>query len=309
MSDVRVEVAASSANLGPGYDSFGLAIDWVDTVTFAHHDHDVAVVTGEAAGDIPTDGRHLIIATARTALADLGVDTAGIRVETHNTIPHGRGLGSSAAAVAAGVLGAWGLARPGEPVDAGWAFDLCTRVEGHPDNVGAVLFGGFIVAWVDDHARLVRIPVHPHVRIRSYVPITFCATSSARAVLPAEVAHATAAANSARAGLLVHALSRDPALLFVGTRDFLHQEYRAQLMPDAAALLADLRAEGHAAVISGAGPTVLVLSPAERLPALPDQVEGFAVADHGVGPGARVNGELLSVDMTRDGEGATVFSN
>lgn len=281
-------MSASSANLGPGYDSFGLGLDWVDQVDLTEADRFEAEVAGEGAGEVPTDERHLIIDTARIAARSLGTELPGLRVRATNTIPHGRGLGSSSAAVLAGILGAWGLLRGDEPLDRQWAFAIGTDIEGHPDNIAAALFGGFTLAWSErDTPRVVQGRVHPDLIARVWVPDFEVATNRARQVLPATVPHAEAAANSGRAGLLVHAIAEQPELLHTATRDWLHQTYRSALMPRAAELLNELRADGRAAVVSGAGPTLLALGLPEQLGERAP-VEGWQVRDLRIGSGSRI---------------------
>ncbi|MGJ3509151.1 homoserine kinase [Enemella sp. A6] len=285
---VRVAVSASSANLGPGYDSFGLGLDWVDHVDLIAADRFGAEVTGEGADEVPTDERHLIIDTARIAARSLGTELPGLMVRTHNTIPHGRGLGSSSAAVLGGILGAWGLLRGSEPLDRQWAFRVGTEIEGHPDNIAAALFGGFTLAWSEDGTpHVVQGRVHADLLARVWVPAFEVPTTKARQVLPATVPHAEAAANSGRAGLLVHAIAGEPVLLHTATRDWLHQNYRAPLMPQAAELLDQLRAEGLAAVVSGAGPTLLALGLPEQLGEA-SPCEGWQVHDLRIGTGSHI---------------------
>ncbi|MBA8795558.1 homoserine kinase [Friedmanniella endophytica] len=288
-----VEVPATSANLGPGFDAFGLALDWRDRCTFEVVPGGwSAVVDGEGAAAVPVDETHLVLATARRALDLLGVRVPGLRLTATNTIPHGRGLGSSSAAIVAGLLGAAALAgadtRPERwigPADA---------IEGHPDNVAAALWGGFTLCYrgTDRGAGPVQVvgpSVHPDVAARLYVPATPVSTAAARGLLPPTVPHPDAAANAARAALLVEALGRRPDLLLAATEDRLHQHYRSAAMPASAALLAALRVRGCAAVISGAGPTVLVLGTAEQLArsAAVDST-GFRTVDVAVGRDATV---------------------
>ncbi len=288
---VTVEVPATSANLGPGFDCFGLALDWRDRCRLEVVERGWrAEVTGEGAGQLPTDERHLVLATARRALDHLGYEVPGLALHAHNTIPHGRGLGSSSAAIVAGLLGAAGLVgteAAGDP--AGW-LQLATEIEGHPDNVAAALYGGFVLAFypvatvaggpliagqvlssvtpdgTDRRPRVLAVPlaVHPDVRAVVFVPAEPLSTERARGLLPATVPHRDAAANSGRAALLVEALSRDPGLLFEATAEWLHQGYRASAMPRSAQLVRRLREHGLAAVISGAGPTVLMLGDARQ---------------------------------------------
>jgi len=271
---VIVEVPATSANLGPGFDCFGLALDWTDTVTVEVTDAGfVADISGEGAGKVPTDQRHLVISSARAGLADLGVDVSGLLVLSHNTIPHGRGLGSSSAAIVAGLAAAFGLAARcgvvGRALDLEWLLRHADAIEGHPDNVAAAIYGGFVLAYVESGVvRVVSAVIHPEVAAVAWVPSVALATKRARGLLPATVPHADAAADAGRAALLVHAMSAAPELLLAGTEDWLHQSYRSPAMPASFDLVQQLRALGHAAVISGAGPTVLVLTTADEVDAL-----------------------------------------
>ncbi|WP_431932721.1 homoserine kinase [Micromonospora sp. RP3T] len=260
---VRVRVPATSANLGPGFDALGLALGRHDDVTAEVTGGGVrVVVTGEGAGELPADDRHLVVTAMRAAFDVLGAQPAGLALECVNRIPQARGLGSSSAAIVAGVLAARALVVDGgQRLDDAAALRLAAELEGHPDNVAPCLLGGFTIAWTEPSgARAVSLPVASAVRPTVFVPAERGLTAAARAALPATVPHADAAANAGRAALLVHALTVDPALLLPATVDRLHQEQRAPGMPASARLVAALRAAGVAAVISGAGPTVLALS-------------------------------------------------
>lgn len=263
---VRVQVPASSANLGPGFDSAGLALALHDHVVVRVADSGLSVqVAGEGAEDLPRDKRHLVVATLRTAFDRLGGQPRGLEVVCANRIPQARGLGSSSAAIVAAILAARALVLGGEELlDDAAVLALATEVEGHPDNVAACLHGGFVLAWSDaGGVGVLRSEVHPDLVPLAFVPTTRASTRKVRGLLPATVPHADAAANSGRAALLVPALTGrpDPALLLAATADRLHQSYRASAMPRSFALVERLRADGHAAVVSGAGPTVLALVP------------------------------------------------
>lgn len=261
---VRVAVPATSANLGPGFDTLGLALELRDEVTFTVVDGPASArVTGEGADSLPDDGTHLIVRLALGHLARRGATAPGLALEAHNVIPHSRGLGSSAAAVVAALAGADGLLEPGDRLDADGLLDACARREGHPDNVAPALAGGATASWIDDATggfRTAGLRLHPDVVPVIAVPDTRLATHTARGLLPETVPHAVAAAQAGRAALLSHALAEDPELLLPATRDWLHQDFRAAAMPDSARLITALRRAGHAAVVSGAGPTVLVLA-------------------------------------------------
>ncbi|MET7947433.1 homoserine kinase [Micromonospora sp. NPDC005324] len=260
---VRVRVPATSANLGPGFDALGLALGLYDDVAAEVASAGVQVaVTGQGAGELPDDDRHLVVRAMRAAFDVLGAHPAGLSVECVNRIPQARGLGSSSAAIVAGVLLARALVVDGEHrLDDAGALRLAAEIEGHPDNVAPCLLGGFTVAWSEPGgARAVSLPVAAAVRPTVFVPAERGLTATARAALPATVPHGDAALTAGRAALLVHALTTDPTLLLPATVDRLHQDYRAAGMQSTSALVSALRAADVAAVVSGAGPTVLALS-------------------------------------------------
>jgi homoserine kinase len=271
---VRIRVPATSANLGPAFDSAGLALTCWDELEVAVAGELSVEVAGEGAGELPTDGSHLVVRAFRAACDELGWHPPGLRLAARNGIPQGRGMGSSAAAVTAGVLAAWALCPEVEEVDRAAALRLCSELEGHPDNVAPCLLGGATLSWTTGSgARAVRLDVDPRVVPVLFVPGGTLSTHVARGLLPDVVPHADAAHTAGRAALLVHALTADPSLLLEATEDRLHQAQRAPAMPDSAALLARLRADGHAAVVSGAGPCVLVLTggdPAEPAGCTPE---------------------------------------
>ena len=262
MTSVKVRVPATSANLGPAFDCAGLALTRHDVLEFAVLPSGLEVaVSGVGAGELPTDESHLVVRAFRAACDVLGWTPPGLRVVAANAIPQGRGMGSSAAAVVAGVVGAWALCPDVDGIDDDAVLRLTTELEGHPDNVAPCLLGGATLSWMDAAgARAVRLAVAPDVAPVLLVPDATLSTHVARGLLPDVVPHGDAAYNAARSALLVHALTTDPALLFEATDDRLHQRQRGAAMPGSIALIDRLRAEGHAAVVSGAGPTVLVLS-------------------------------------------------
>jgi homoserine kinase len=240
-------------------------------------------VVGEGAGTVPTGEDHLVVRALRAGLERAGTTPPDLRLRCVNAIPHGKGLGSSAAAVVAGLVAARGLLAEPERLDEGTVFALATAAEGHPDNAAAAVFGGFVLSWVEGGAgsghlpaaRHVGLPVDPRVRVVACVPDAELPTSAARAMLPATVPHGDAAFTAARAALLVEALSRRPELLLEATRERIHQAQRGPAMPATAALLASLRARGIAAVVSGAGPSLLTFCVSE------DQVEQVTAAAAG----------------------------
>jgi homoserine kinase len=273
---VRVVVPATSANLGPGFDSAGLALGiFDDLVAMVTEDEGVLVeVVGEGEGAVPLDESHLVVRSMRAAFSWLGVEQPGFILRCVNAIPHGRGLGSSAAAIVGGMVLARAMVSDGaERMTDSDVLQLALVEECHPDNLSAALHGGFTVAWLesDGFGDLVRMAVHPDVRPVVLVPPQELHTRTARAMLPSAVDFADAAANIARAALLVHALTVDPSRLMTATEDRLHQQARAAAYPESLAAVAALRGAGIPAVISGAGPTVLALAATMTK----DRVAGF----------------------------------
>jgi homoserine kinase len=264
---VLVRVPATSANLGPGFDALGLALSLHDEIEVRVTGSGLDIeVSGEGADDVADAGeKHLLVRAMRAAFDDLGaVQPAGLALRCANRIPHGRGLGSSAAAIVAGVLAARALA--GASLAADDALPLACALEGHPDNVAPCLFGGLTIAWTTDSgARAVRLDTLPRVRAVAFIAPSPVATGVARGLLPASVPHADAAANAGRAALLVAALTARPDVLFDATEDRLHQDYRAPVMPATHDLVRRLRAVGVAAIVSGAGPTALAFVTGEVL--------------------------------------------
>jgi homoserine kinase len=278
-SSVRVRVPGSSANIGPGFDSIGLALGiWDEYVVTVTADPALRIeVEGEGAGDLPCDERHLVHRSMLRAWEELQVQASpGLHLSCRNAVPQGRGLGSSATAIVAGVVAAQGLCdiATGQQGAEG-SFDhvftnnLATTIEGHPDNVSASVFGGMTLSWADDvdsgQIHSIQLEVTGDVIPLVLLPATQLATATARAALPDQIPLDLAALNSARVGLLVEAVSRRPELLLAATREWLHQEQRRASFPDSMTLLDSLRGKGHAAVISGAGPSVLVLTTAAQI--------------------------------------------
>ncbi|HEY9393208.1 MAG TPA: homoserine kinase [Nocardioides sp.] len=266
---VTVTVPATSANLGPGYDSLGLALDLRDELTgevvptSSTTGERTLEVTVEGAGEgtVPLDESHLVVRSVRAAFEIIGKQPAGLRLHCHNRIPHARGLGSSSAAIIGGLVLARALVAGGELIlDDDTLFQKAAEIEGHPDNVAPAFHGGFTIAGDDDGFFAVRTAVDPRVSVVVFVPATGVETKAARGLLPDTVPHSDAAADAGRTALLVAALSDAPEHLHRATRDFLHQEYRRPAMPESLALVDELRADGVAAIVSGAGPTVLAFS-------------------------------------------------
>jgi homoserine kinase len=263
-SPVRVRVPATSANLGPGYDAFGLALDWFDDIIAQVLDEQVIEIDmiGEGADTLPRDAKHLIAKSMMLAFERMGEKPEGLAIRSFNTIPHGRGMGSSSAAIVGGIIAARALVVGGDQLlDDAAVLQLASEIEGHPDNVAAALYGGFTIAWGgSEEAQALRLSPLPSIRPIVCVPATPVATKKARGLLPEEIAHDDAAFNVGRAALLVAAITEHPEYLLTATEDKLHQTQRSSAMKKSYELVQKLRAAGHAAVISGAGPTVLVLT-------------------------------------------------
>lgn len=327
---VRVRAPATSANLGPGFDALGLALALHDEVEARITGHGVSVtVSGEGADTAGLGERHLVVRAMRTAFGAMGGQPPGISLACVNSIPHGRGLGSSAAAICTGLRAARGLVPDGlARMPDQELFRLAVDLEGHPDNVAACLAGGLVIAWRPvaagaGGARLLRLGAVGGLSVVACVPPFPLPTHEARQVLPATVPHADAAANAARAALLVAALTGEPpavagpsertgpsartgepSVLFEATEDFLHQPYRAAVMPETADLLGRLRKAGLAAVVSGAGPSVLIVSvPGEPLVSVPGEPPGREIPEvvDSIARETGITWRVIPLDIDRQG--------
>ncbi|UYQ78680.1 homoserine kinase [Glutamicibacter sp. JL.03c] len=256
-----VSPPATSANLGPGFDSLGLALEYRDRLEVGTAGRSSVEIYGDGADELPRDESHLIIKEMHRYWANAGFEPVGVQLVAHNNIPHARGLGSSAAAIVAAYAAADALLPTEARGGTGAIFQAAAAWEGHPDNVAPAVYGGLSISATnpDGSFSSVQVPLHPKVGAVIAIPSNGLSTEVARGALPAQVDHSVAAANSASAALLIHALSNDPSQLLGGTKDYLHQDYRAAAMPESAALICALRDEQLAAVVSGAGPTVMVL--------------------------------------------------
>lgn len=292
-------VAASSANLGPGFDSLGLALSLYDEIYVETTESGLYIeVEGEGSGQVPLDSSHLVVRAIKYGLQTAGIGAAGLIVRSRNTIPHSRGLGSSAAAVVGGLAVANGLVAQSdsaEPASDVELVQLSSEFEGHPDNASAAVLGGTVVSWTEGDGptpryAAARIQLHPDIHLFTAIPDVRSSTAETRAVLPPEIGHADARFNLSRAALLVVALTERPDLLMPATEDRLHQPQRAAAMPASAEYLDLLRRCGVAAVLSGAGPALIAFSTELGLTA--EVVEygaahGFAVSEMSVGAGVR----------------------
>lgn len=278
---VTVRVPATSANLGPGFDTLGLALALYDELTVEATASGLQVdVTGVGEGEVPTDATNLVVRSIQHAFDDVGVTMPGLSLRAVNVIPHGRGLGSSGAAIVSGIMAAKGLLDGLVEFDSDTLLRLATELEGHPDNVAPALFGGLTIAWTTPEGpKHKKLNVHRGVSPLVCVPEATMSTALARSLQPQSVPHADAIFNVSRSALLVAALIQSPELLLAATEDKLHQAYRASAMPETAELISVLRSNGLPAVVSGAGPSILVLAsdPSQRLVAA-DLVDSHAAS-------------------------------
>lgn len=268
----QISVPASSANIGPGFDCFGIALELRDRYAAQVLDEPTfdVDVSGEGADEVKKDAKNLVIKAMMHGFEHMGSKPRGIALRALNAIPHGRGLGSSASAIVGGLALARSLVLTGEQyMSDDDLITLATELEGHPDNVASAFYGGATIAWVENLidqsgntksvGRAVSLKVDDRIKALLLVPDNQLSTSKARKLLPETISHQDAVLNSSRTALLVHALAERPDLLFIATQDLLHQSYRASAMPKTISLVEKLRGAGLAAVVSGAGPSVMVL--------------------------------------------------
>ncbi len=259
---VRVRVPATTANLGPGFDTLGLALALYDELEVTVRDEPGATVEvhGVGEGEVPTDESNLVVRSIAYTFERMGQPLPGLNVVARNEIPHGRGLGSSGTAIVSGIMAARGLLEGIVDIDHDTLLAIATEQEGHPDNVAPALFGGLTIAWTGvGGPKHKKLNVHRGVSPLVLVPEFTLSTKVARSLQPQTVPHEDAVFNVSRSALLVAALTQSPELLFESTEDRLHQNYRGEAMPQTRDLIAALREAGYPAVVSGAGPSILVL--------------------------------------------------
>lgn len=288
---------ASSANLGSGFDSLGLALSLYDEVEACVVADGVHVeVLGEGAGQVPCDETHLVVRGMRAAWSRFGDGPSGLRLRCRNAIPHSRGLGSSAAAAVAGAVAAAVLVGRDPELERDALLQLTAGMEGHADNAAASLLGGFVIAWessgglsservqgakppeggnIAQRFNAIRLDAHPSIIPVALVAAVESSTATTRGLLPDRVPLADAAFTGSRTALAVLAFTQRPELLLPATEDRLHQGYRRPAYPASADLVDALRSHGVPATISGAGPTVLALTVDATLPTGVD-LRGFS---------------------------------
>lgn len=256
-----IRVPATTANLGPGFDCLGLALDlWNDVEVQAAGETLSITVEGEGANEVPLDYSNTIYKAMFTyAQRHHKTLPKGIKLHCRNRIPFGAGLGSSAAAIVSGILAATALLDL--PQDIKDQLDCATQIEGHPDNVGPCLLGGLVAAILDDQKVIARKFEAAPLSLMIVVPDFHFPTKAARAALPVELPRKDAIFNLGHLALLLNGLGRgDLALLPTAMQDKLHQPYRIPAIPGAADAIAAAMQNGAAAVaLSGAGPSLLIV--------------------------------------------------
>jgi homoserine kinase len=257
---VCVKVPASTANLGPGFDTLGMALSLFSWVEMKESEQTQFHLYGNQMNGIPKDKSNLLYRVGQLVFAEAGVSLPEVDISMYSEIPLTRGLGSSASAIIGGMAAANALI--GSPLSNEKLFNMATGLEGHPDNVGASLFGGIITAvWDGTHADYIRIEPHQDLEVLVVIPDFQLSTAEARKVLPEHISREDAVYNISRSSLLVAALSSGRFdLIGKAMSDRLHQPYRASLVPGMAKILEEAPNRGAIGVaLSGAGPTLLAL--------------------------------------------------
>lgn len=259
-----VSVPATSANLGPGFDTFGLALDIRNVVAIDTAAEPRVTWVLEGAEELPTDGSDLISRTMVAVAARMQEPLPAFSLRGENHIPLARGLGSSSAAIVAGVVLASVVLDLGLHHEPASVFALAAEFEGHPDNAAPACFGGFTIA---AGGLVRRLDPHPDLTpVTLIVPTTRLLTEEARAALPDTVPLADAVFNVGHAALLVEALTHDPTLLGAAMHDRLHEKVRLALVPEVRELFDELQRREIPVCVSGAGPTLLAFpGPSEEI--------------------------------------------
>jgi homoserine kinase len=284
---IRVRVPATSANLGPGFDSFGMALELYNDVSIDTDASPGVTWEGEGGEELPTDGSDMVSATMRAVATSMELQLPTFALHSTNRIPLARGLGSSSAAAVAGVVLASRLLDLGIDRDAASVSAIAAEIEGHPDNAAPAAFGGVTIATADGFVR--RLEPHPDLRPVAIVPNVPVATAEARAALPERVPLADAVFNVGHAALMVEALTRDPELLRVALHDRLHERVRIALVPRLDEVVDDLRRHNVPVCVSGAGPTLLAF-PLAGSPDLADRLRDL-----------QIDWQILALDVRASG--------
>ncbi|MBE0341986.1 homoserine kinase [Paenibacillus sp. 28ISP30-2] len=261
LKTARVRVPASTANLGPGFDTLGMALSLYAWVELKEAGQTAFHLYGDEMNGISQDKTNLIYKVAQMVFREAGVSVPELDISMYSDIPLTRGLGSSASAIVGALVAANTLI--GSPLSDSKLFDMASAIEKHPDNVGASLFGGIITAmWDGKHAKHLRLEPDANLEVLVIIPDYQLSTSKAREVLPAHVSLKDAVYNVSHASMLVAALASGRTdLIAEAMQDRLHQPYRAALVPGMAEILQDAHHYGALGVaLSGAVPTLLALA-------------------------------------------------
>lgn len=257
---VCVKIPASTANLGPGFDTLGMALSMYSWIGMKGSKETVIRLYGNEMDGIPTDKSNLVYKVAQMVFREAGVQVPELEIAMYSDIPLTRGLGSSASAIVGALFAANELI--GSPLSEAKLFDMATAIEDHPDNVGASLFGGLITAiWDGLHADYIRMEPNEELEVLVVIPEFQLSTSEARKALPEQISRKDAVYNISRSSLLVAALAQGRLdLISRAMSDRLHQPYRAELVPGMAEILGNAVDHGALGIaLSGAGPTLLAL--------------------------------------------------
>jgi homoserine kinase len=267
---LTVRVPATSANLGPGFDCFGLALDLCNEVTVDTEAEPGVSWEGEGADELPTDGSDMISRAIARAVSHEGVALPSLRMSAINRIPLERGLGSSSAAAVAGMLLGLLLAEPSREVDPAAVVELAAEIEGHPDNAAACVYGGFTLA---AEGGVVRLDPHPSLRPVLLIPQARSSTRVSRRALDDRVPREDAVFNLQQSALTVVAITQRPELLSWALRDRLHEQLRLESIPEVLAVYRELAGAGVPVCLSGAGPSLIAFESEDR--PVPDPGEGW----------------------------------
>ncbi len=302
MSDLRIRVPATSANLGPGFDSFGLALPMLEEFELRPaRSWSVSIEGNGTSADVPQGADNLFVVAAMAAAKTLGHNLAPHHVTQRSAIPRGRGLGASAAAIVGGVVAANALA--GEPLAKRALLRIASDVEGHADNVAAALYGAFTLALPSaDGPIAMRFAFPSAWRVCLFVPTAVLRTEEARAVLPKDVSRSDAVFNLAHASALLAAiLKADGALLSVAMRDRLHEPARLALVPALEEIVSAARDAGaFGAALSGAGPSVIAFAPVRLAPRVTAAMEEAATLAGCPGRGRVVRVRAAGAQLVRN---------
>ncbi len=273
-SDFVVSVPATTANLGSSFDSIGMALDLWNTLDVSASTENVITIDGEGSEILPKDSSNLVYKSLVAGCDKAGIKTPVLSIHSHNNIPLTRGLGSSAAAVVAGLLIANNYANHALNFDD--LLDLASQIEGHPDNVAPALLGGVrLVIKTEDRYIERGISMKDGLRCLIYIPNEMLATSESRSVLPQEVPFENAVFNLSRTALTIRSLvTGEWQDLIISTQDNLHQDYRSQLSPNMRLMINLMNSNGaNGSFISGAGPSVIGFAPSDQVLDLKNRVE------------------------------------